>query len=284
MVKKYYWLTKPGIIYGNALTALAGFLFAAKWRVDAWLLISTLTGTCLVIASACVFNNCIDRNIDEAMARTQKRALVTKAISLPHAIIFGTVLGLIGFSLLTWFTNQLVVLIGVIAFVDYVALYGWSKRRSVWGTLVGSISGAAPIVAGYVAVTNHIDIGAGLLFLLLVMWQMPHFYAIALYRLKDYKAANIPVLPAVHGQHHTQMQVLLYILGFIAVVIALTGFGYAGYSFLAVMVALSVVWLWKGLRGFQGTDGAVWGRGMFLFSLVIILALSISLSVGSVLV
>lgn len=284
MLKNYYWLTKPGIIYGNALTAVAGFLFAAKWHVDIWLLFATLVGTSLVIASACVFNNCIDRNIDEVMARTQNRALVTKVISLPNAIMFGTLLGLVGFSLLTRFTNQLVVLIGVIAFIDYVALYGWSKRRSVWGTLVGSISGAAPIVAGYAAVTNRIDIGAGLLFLLLVMWQMPHFYAIALYRLKDYEAANIPVLPVVHGQRHTQIQVLLYIVGFIATVIALTGFGYAGYSFLAVMVILSVVWLWKGLRDFHAADGKVWGRGMFLFSLVIILALSISLSVGSVLV
>jgi protoheme IX farnesyltransferase len=283
MLKKYYWLTKPGIIYGNALTALAGFLFAAKWHIDFGLLFAVIAGTSLVIAAACVFNNCIDRNIDKVMGRTKKRALVTGSISLSNAIIFGVVLGLIGFTVLTWFTNSLVVIIGAIAFIDYVVLYGWSKRRSTWGTIVGSISGAAPIVAGYVAVTNRIDIGAILLFLLLVLWQMPHFYAIALYRLDDYKAARIPVLPAVNGLQATKLQVLLYIVGFIAAAIALTGFGYAGYTFLAIMVILSSVWLWKGLRDFHTPDSKSWGRGMFLFSLIIILALSISLSVGSVL-
>ncbi|HKR81911.1 MAG TPA: heme o synthase [Candidatus Saccharimonadales bacterium] len=283
MLEVYYRLTKPGIIYGNALTATAGFLFAAKWHVHFWLLLATITGMCLVIAAACVFNNCIDRDIDKSMARTKKRALVTGAVSLRNALMFGVVLLAAGFTTLVLFTNKLVLLIGIGAFLDYVVLYGWSKRRSVWGTVVGSISGAAPVAAGYIAVTDRIDMAAALLFLILVLWQMPHFYAIAMYRLEDYKAAQIPVLPAVRGLHATKVQILCYIAGFMAAVAALTLFGYAGYSFLVAMGALGAAWLWKGVRGFRAANDTAWGRSMFLFSLIIVLALSVALSVGSVL-
>jgi len=199
VLKAYYRLTKPGIIYGNLLTAAAGFLFASKWHIVPGLFAATLAGTSLVIAAACVYNNYIDRNIDKRMARTKKRALVQGTISGKHALIFATMLGVLGFALLLAYTNTLVTVIGVIAFIDYVVLYGISKRRSVYGTIVGSISGAAPIVAGYVAVTNQFDLGALLLFFILVYWQMPHFYGIAMYRFDDYKAAGIPVLPVQKG-------------------------------------------------------------------------------------
>lgn len=283
MFKNYYSLTKPGIIYGNILTAAAGFLLAAKGHVDFGLLLATLAGTALVIGSACVFNNYIDRGIDQKMARTKKRALVAGAVSGRNALIYAAGLSLAGFLALILYTNWLVAAIGLVAFVDYVVLYGISKRRSVHGTLVGAIAGAAPVVAGYCAVTDRLDSGTVVLFLILALWQMPHFYAIAMYRYDDYKAAGLPVLPVKKGLQAAKIQITLYIVAFILACAALTVLGYAGYVYLAVMTSLGLVWLWFGLKGFTAADDRRWARKMFLYSLIMILSLSVMLSVGSIL-
>lgn len=284
-VKTYYQLTKPGIIYGNALTAAAGFFLASALKnyFNLWLLLATLAGTSFVIGSACVFNNFIDRDIDLLMARTKNRAIASRVVKSHNALIFAAILGLLGFSILTLYTNLLTVIVGLIGFIDYVILYGLSKRQSVYGTLIGSISGATPIIAGYLAVTNNFDPAALILFLILVLWQMPHFYAIAIYRLDDYKAAKIPVLPIIRGVGITKIHMLLYIVAFISTISLLTVLGYTGYSYLVVMLLLSLGWLGLSIRGFSVSNERRWARQMFLLSLVIILSLSVMLSVGAIL-
>jgi heme o synthase len=281
--RAYYLLTKPGIIRGNVVTALAGFLLAAGTEINLGLLIAVLAGISLVIGSACVFNNYIDRGIDEKMERTKKRGLVSGEVSPANAIIYATLLGIIGFVILLVYTNSLTAFLGLIGFIDYVILYGISKRRSPLGTIVGSISGAMPIAAGYTAVTNRFDLGALLLFVILVCWQMPHFYAIAIYRLNDYKEAGLPVLPIKKGIYRTKVQMLLYLLAFIAAIVSLTALGYTGVVYLAVMLALSLYWLWRGLQGFSTSNDAKWARNMFLFSLIIILVFSLIISIDSLL-
>lgn len=278
--KDYYNLTKPGIIYGNLITAIGGFLLASKNHVDLSLLIFTLLGTSLIIGSACIFNNYIDREIDVKMARTAKRALVSGSIKPREALIFGSILGLVGLAILIVHTNVVVVLIGSLAFVIYVIFYGLAKRRSVHGTLVGSLSGAAPIVAGYCAVTDDFNDAAVILFLTLVAWQMAHFYAIATYRFNDYKAASIPVLPVIKGVRQTKIQIVAYIAAFIVATSCLTFFGYSGYLFMIVMLILGLWWLYMGLKGLGKAKSKQWGRQMFLFSLVIIVALSFMLSIN----
>lgn len=280
MFKKYYQLTKPGIIYGNLLTATGGFLLASKKDINFGLLLMTLLGIALVIGSACVFNNYLDRGLDIKMARTKKRALVSGDISPTSAIIYAFLLGVIGFAVLAVSTNALTVWIGIIGFADYVVLYAIGKRRSTLGTIIGSISGAMPVIAGYTAVTNRFDGGALILFLILSFWQMPHFYAIALRRIKDYKAAGLPVLPAKKGARTTKIQILLYIIAFIATTLSLRVYGYAGWTFLIVMEALGLKWLYMGIKGFKTNDDEKWARKMFLFSLVIILTFSVMLSLN----
>lgn len=281
MLKKYYRLTKPGIIRGNAITAIAGFFLASKGSVDFWLLLATLVGVCSIMASACVLNNYIDRDIDRVMARTKERALVKGTISSSNAIVFATLLGILGFWTLGAYTNSLTVLIGVIGFVDYIVLYGFSKRKSVHGTLVGSISGATPPVAGYCAVTGRFDSGALLLFLILTFWQMPHFYAIAIRRLKDYKTAKIPVLPVVKGMKSTRVQMVTYTAGFVLVSSLLTVLDYTGYTYLIVMLVVGLIWLRLTSQGFKAKDDTAWARQVFLFSLVVLLTFSIMISVDS---
>lgn len=282
-IRTYYRLTKPGIIYGNLLTSIAGFLLASKWRVDVRLFLAANAGVALIIAAACVINNYIDRDIDRRMARTKRRALVTGEVSSRSALLFASVLAIIGFVLLIAYVNVLTTSIGFVAFVDYVVLYGIGKRKSIHGTLIGSISGAAPIVAGYTAVTDRLDGGAWLLFLMLVLWQMPHFYAIAMYRFEDYKRAELPVWPVKRGFASTKIQIVAYIVAFTIASSLLSVFGYAGFIYRVCMLVLGAAWLWLAVRGFRSKDDAKWARQMFLVSLIVILGLSLAVAVGSVL-
>jgi protoheme IX farnesyltransferase len=280
-IKNYYHLTKPGIIRGNLITALAGFLLASQGHIDFWLLLATLAGISLIIASACVFNNYIDRNIDKKMARTKKRALVTGLIAGRNAMLYATTLGVVGFGVLAAYTNFLTVLLGLIAIFSYVVLYGFAKRRSVHGTLVGTLPGALPPVAGYTAAMNQLDAAAIILFLILVFWQMPHFYAIAMYRFDDYKAAGVPVLPVKKGMKAAKVQILLYIVAFIIACAALAVYGYGGDTYLVVSLVLGYSWLYLGVKGFKTADDKRWARKMFGFSLLVISLLSLVISLNA---
>lgn len=282
MLKAYYQLVKPGIIYGNILTAVAGFFLAARAHPDWVLLAATLAGIALVIGSSCVVNNYIDRDLDKKMVRTRGRALAAGTINGRNALIYAAVLGVAGFGLLIAYTNWLTVAIGVVATLDYVVLYALTKRRFPAGTLVGSISGAAPPVAGYTAVTGHLDGAALLLFVILVCWQMPHFYAIATYRLKDYKAAGLPVLPVKKGVPAAKRYIVGYIIAFIVAVMLLFAFGYVGWIYAAVMALVSAAWLGKALKGFAAPDNIKWARSIFGFSLIVITTLCIITPIAAI--
>lgn len=281
MFQTYYRLTKPGIIYGNAIAAAGGFLLASNGHINFGLFLATLAGLSLVIASACVTNNYIDRDIDAKMARTKNRALASGAVSVRNSLIYAAGLGLAGALTLALFTNILTATLALFGWFAYVVLYGIGKRRTVHGTVIGSISGAVPPVVGYCAVTNRLDAGALLLFLVLVCWQMPHFYAIAMYRLKDYAAASIPVLPLKKGSHATKVQMLVYILAFIVATSLLTVLGYTGYTHLAVMILLGLAWLRLSLQGFKAASDEQWARKLFGFSLIVLLVFSAIISVDA---
>jgi protoheme IX farnesyltransferase len=272
MVKTYYSLTKPGVLYGNALTAAAGFLLASERDINFWLFIALCLGSTLIIASACVLNNYLDQDIDSKMARTKKRALVQGEIPGRNAVIFSIMLGVVGLAILLLYTNLLVVFIGVGGFIVYVVLYGMlSKRLSIHGTLVGSISGAAPILAGYVAVTGRIDVGAILVFLILFLWQMPEFYSIAVYRQKEYAAAGVPVMSVIKGIKNTKIQIFIYTILFVIATLLLPTYGITGYVYLVVMGLLGAYWIWLGAKGLSARDSDAWARKMFKFSLIILL-------------
>lgn len=280
-LKSFYVLTKPGIIYGNLLTTAGGFLFGANLRPDFLLLCITLLGTALVIACGCVVNNYIDRDIDKHMKRTKKRALVSGEISGPAALIYASLLGISGLLILSFGTNALTVLLGTIALISYALVYTFAKRVTVHGTLIGTVPGAIPPVAGYTAAVNQLDVSAWLLFTIMVFWQMAHFYAIAIYRLRDYKAARIPVMPAVHGIFTTKLQILLYACGFTVCITLLGWLSYAGLIFLAVMIPLSIWWLIIIFGGLFATDDVAWAKKIFGISLLVLTAFSFCLSVNA---
>lgn len=260
------------------MTAAAGFLFASQGHIDWWLFIALLAGTALVIASGCVFNNYLDRDIDKKMDRTKKRSLVIGDISTRNALTYASTLGIAGFAILAVYTNLLTVVIGLIGIIDYVILYGWAKRNTVHSTLIGGISGSTSLVAGYTAVTGNFDVPALLLFLIMAFWQMPHFYAIGIYRRKDYAAAHLPILTVKQGIPAAKKQILLYIIGYIASVSALAIFGYAGYTYLAVMLAITFWWLYVALQAPKATDDIEWAHKIFGISLLVLMVFSVMIS------
>ena len=280
MIKQYLQVTKPGIIFGNLISVIGGFLLAAKGSIDFPLFLATLVGVSLVVASGCVFNNFIDRDIDRIMERTKNRVLVKGLIPPKTSLVYATILGIAGFALLYIGANPLAMWLAVMGFVVYVGVYSlYMKRNSVYGTLIGSLSGAAPPVIGYCAVSGQFDTGALILLLIFSLWQMPHSYAIAIFRFKDYQAAGIPVLPVVKGISVAKHHIIVYILAFMIATLMLTLSGYAGYKYLIVAAAVSIWWLGMALKGYKTENDVVWARKLFGFSIITIMSLSFMMSV-----
>lgn len=277
-----YQLTKPGVTYGNLLTTVAGYLFAASGEID-WLVFITLTiGTWAVIASACVINNYLDQDIDAVMARTKKRPLITGEVTPRQALVFGSLLGTSGTLLLVLFTNYLVAAVGVFGWVVYVWLYGaFSKRKSVHGTLVGAISGAVPILAGYLAANGAFDAGAVLVFAALFFWQMPEFYSIAIYRREEYAAAQVPLISVIKGVDTTIRHIFFHTVAFSASVLLLSVYGYTSVTYAVIMLASCLYWVALAAQGLRTKEPAVWAKRMFHFALVMLLLFSFLISIDN---
>ncbi len=275
--RSYYLLTKPGIIMGNLVTTAGGFALACRSHFDILLFLATMLGLGFVIASACVFNNAIDREHDQKMARTKNRPLATGLISVKNAITFAVILGILGAITLGYLTTIAAAATAVFGFVVYVLLYSFAKYHSIHGTLIGSIAGAVPPVVGYCAVTGNFDLGAIIFFGIIALWQMPHFYAIAIYRMDDYIKASIPVLPVIKGVRVTKIQMLIYVVAFIIASCMLTVTGYTGLIYLGVVILCGIAWLALSIQGFKAENDKKWARKMFILSLIIIMALCISI-------
>ncbi|NHB57141.1 protoheme IX farnesyltransferase [Acinetobacter sp. 194] len=277
MLKKYLFLTKPGILFGNFVTTLGGYFVATQGSVDFLLLFLTLLGTTLVVASGCVVNNVIDQDIDHKMQRTRNRALVKKTISPSVAMAFAFVLGVLGFSILWFEVNAYAFLFAVIGFIVYVFFYSlWTKRTTIHQTVVGSLSGASPPVIGYTAVAGQFDVAALLIFIGYALWQMPHSWGIAIYRFDDYKNAGVPILPVARSIHRTKIESLIYIVLFTIVMNALYVFGYTNWMYLVILNALCIYWFYIGILGFKAENDQIWAKRFFLFSVTLITILSIS--------
>lgn len=280
MFKQYLLVTKPGIIFGNLVSVIGGFFLASKGSLDLPLFLATSLGVSLVIASGCAINNVIDRDIDCLMERTRNRVLVRGLISPTATLLYASVLGLAGLALLYLGANPLAALLALLGFVVYVGLYSlWLKRTSVYGTLVGSLSGAAPPVIGYCAVTGRFDAAAGMLLVIFSLWQMPHSYAIAIFRFQDYQRAAIPVLPVKHGIHAAKHHILRYTLAFALAALMLTLGGYAGYRYGVVAAIVGTIWVAMALGGFRTQNDSAWAKQLFIFSILAITTLSVMMSI-----
>jgi heme o synthase len=267
-LRAYYMLTKPGIIKGNALHVLAGALFASFLPIDWFSLLGVTVGTSLVIASACVANNYIDRDIDARMSRTKLRPTVTGAVSPKNTLLFLIVLLLLGTTVLYVYTNPIVILIGALAYVLYVFAYGWAKRRTVHSTIIGAVPGALPILAGHVAISGGVTYIGVLLFFLVFTWQMPHFYAISILRKKEYAAAQIPVLAVVKSRKAVRTYILIYMIAYLMSIASLISTGSLGVPAGFLLLAGAALWFMVYVT-IDIHNQVRWARAIFLTSLVL---------------
>jgi protoheme IX farnesyltransferase len=287
-IGEYYALTKSGLVYGNLVTVIAGFVLASEGGAIAFgALAAAIVGMAFVMASGCVFNNVIDRDLDAHMARTKARALVEGRIAPRPAIIFGGILAAIGFAVLAWGTTLLAAFLAAFGFFVYVFAYSmWTKRRTVYGTAVGAVAGAMPPVVGYAAAGGHLDLAAATLFAVMITWQMAHFFSIAIRRRDEYAAGNVPVMPVRYGIRRTKASMVAYILEFIVAASLFTLLRKEGYVFLMITLALGMVWLGFGVRGLFITDASAdraWATHMFIVSIVVMVGFFAALTIGAAL-
>lgn len=281
----YLRLIKPGITISNTMTGVAGFFLAASVVPFQFLaLVGATGGIALVIASACVANNILDRDIDKRMKRTAKRDVARGTIRVKKAVVFSALLGFAGFALLAYLTNTLTFMLGLLAYFWYVVIYGVAKRTTPLSTIIGAVAGALPPMAGYTALTGRVDAAAIILFLILFFWQLPHFYAIALFRRDDYASAKIPVWSVRYGLKSTKVQIFWSVVLYALIAPLLTMYGYTGIIYLVVSSALSIYWLYKGITLYKKVDDEKWAKTMFGVSLLVLLGMSLLIAIGGFLV
>ncbi|MEG0448733.1 MAG: heme o synthase [Lysinibacillus sp.] len=263
---------KTGIIKSNLIPMWAGLsLGMYKNQLNLMeqipeILFATV-GSALVIGAAGAFNNVYDRDIDAIMQRTKSRPTVTGEMSVKTTLTLAIVLLVIGVVVLA-LASPLSALFGFLGVFLYVVPYTmWTKRRTIYNTEVGSFSGAVTPLVGWAAVASDITHPALIgLFCVMIIWQMPHFYAIAIRKREDYDAANIPMLPVVKGMRRTYYQTNFYL---ILLILSSVLFGTLSIGIMLVALILSIAWLVMSIYGYHSnTDQVKWATKMFVFSLV----------------
>jgi heme o synthase len=216
------------------------------------------------MAGSCSLNNYIDRDIDHLMERTKARPTVTGKVSPLKVALMGIIFIAIGLILLAC-TTITATIIGVIGVFSYVVIYSmWSKRQHVSNTIVGSLSGAVPPLIGWAAIDPNLDIMAWMLFLVMFAWQPPHFYALAMRRVEEYRAANIPMLPVVKGFAVTKRHIYLWILVLVPLPFFMSGLG---IPFVVLASILNIGWIITGVYAGRYKDDIKWAKMMFIYSL-----------------
>ncbi|GGG17795.1 protoheme IX farnesyltransferase [Lysinibacillus alkalisoli] len=263
---------KTGIIKSNLIPMWAGLALALyktqSGLLDyAWAILLATLGSACVIGAAGAFNNVYDRDIDAIMPRTKERPTVTGKMTVKNTMALGIILLIIGLVAL-FFASPLAALLGALGVFLYVFPYTmWSKRYTIYNTEIGSLSGAVPPLIGWAVVSSDLTHPAILgLFGVMVIWQMPHFYAIAIRKHADYEAARIPMLPVAKGLKRTYYQTNFYLI--ILILLSFL-FGSLSVGIMLVALILSIAWLVMSIYGYhKSQDQVKWATKMFVFSLM----------------
>ena len=243
--RDYFELTKPRVVALIMLTAVVGTLLAAPGLPPLDALIFGNLGIALAAASAAAINHLLDRRIDARMARTRRRPLPAGVLTPTQALAFALLLGAASMVILVAFVNVLTAALTFASLIVYAVVYTvWLKRATPQNIVIGGAAGAAPPVLGWIAVTNHVDPHALLLFLIIFAWTPPHFWALAIARRHDYARADIPMLPVTHGVEFTRLHVLLYTVILCLVTLLPYMTGMSGLIYLLAAVALNARFLW----------------------------------------
>jgi protoheme IX farnesyltransferase len=266
--RAYLALTKPRIIELLLVTTVPAMVVAQRGLPPLDLVLLTLAGGALAAGGANAINCFIDRDIDEVMHRTRARPLPAHRIQPRNALVFGSLLGLGSFALLWATVNPLAATLSLGALLFYVFVYTVALKRSTpQNIVIGGAAGAVPVLVGWAAVTNTVELPALALFGIIFYWTPPHFWALAMRYESDYAAAGVPMMPVVYGREETAKHILLYSLLLFAMCLVFFSVGRMGLLFLGAALSLNGVfvgWALK-LRRDPSTEAA-WG--LFRYSIM----------------
>ncbi|MGJ8679796.1 heme o synthase [Paraglaciecola sp.] len=248
-IKDYYEMTKPNVVLLLLLTALVGMCLASDTWISWQVLIAGLTGIGFLSSAAAVVNHVVDRRIDSQMARTFNRPVPKGKITPRKAIIFASILTILGYVILEIWVNRLTAVLTFAGLVGYAVIYTmYLKRATPQNIVIGGLAGAIPPLLGWTAVTGEIHAHALLLVLIVFTWTPPHFWALAIHREKDYARAKVPMLPVTHGVEFTKTSILLYTILLCVVCLMPYVIGMTGVIYLVGSTVLNVGFLyyaWK---------------------------------------
>lgn len=274
MIKYYIQVFKPGIILGNLFSIISGFFLAKNLQSNYWNLLYVLIGTALVIASGCAINNCIDVDIDSKMIRTKNRALVKKILKINHVILYALALMSLGLIILYFMVNTLSCFLAAIGHILYTMIYSFIKRKSIYSTIIGSLSGSLPVVIGYCAAVNYIDLCAVIVFLSFIFWQISHFYSINIFYIKDYTNASIPTFPVIKGINVTRDYIVISIIAYIFSISLLSINEYMSYKCTFFLNIVNIIWLHTIFNSYYKKEEKKclnWAKKSFFMSIISVL-------------
>jgi heme o synthase len=251
-LRRYLALTKPRIVMLAAFCAMIGMFLAADGMVPWGVLIFGTAGISLLAGAGFAFNCLVERGIDAQMSRTRARPAARGEVAVVPALMFAGVLAGAGAWILVHFVNPLTMWLTLGTFVGYAVVYTvLLKPATPQNIVIGGASGAMPPVLGWAAVANEVTAPALVLFLIIFTWTPPHFWALALYRIEDYRRTGLPMLPVTHGSRYTRLNILLYTLLLVATsllpfMIRMSGWLYLASALVLGGVFLSYAWrLWR---------------------------------------
>ena len=261
-------LTKPRVVSLIVFTAIIGMFLASPGLPSLSALVFGTLGIALSAGAAAAINCLVEQRIDAIMARTRARPLPMGELTSAQTLIFAGVIGGSGLGVLYALVNPLTMWLTLATFVGYAVIYTVVlKPLTPQNIVIGGASGAMPPVLGWAAVTGEVSSDALLLFLIIFAWTPPHFWALALYRKREYAKAGIPMLPVTHGDRYTRLHVLLYTLILLAVSILPYATRMSGVLYLACALALGAVFIGYAVRiNLAYSDGLA--RRTFRYSIV----------------
>ena len=274
-------LTKPGIVR-MCLIMTAGGLWLAPDPAAWWVWLAALIGSGLAVASANAFNMIAEREGDKLMRRTRNRPVASGRLGVSASTAFAAALGVAAMVVLGLGTNALTTVLAAFALLSYWLVYTPLKRVTPLALVIGAVPGAVPPLLGWTAVTGSLDLPGAVLFGILLVWQMPHFLAISIFRKPDYAAAGIRCVPVVRGETVAKIQAVVWAAILIPVSLALTPLGVTGELYAVIAAVAGLVFLGFSLEGLRVRDDQAqlrWARRLFGLSLVYLPVVTLALVV-----
>lgn len=266
--KDFLALIKVGIVNSNLITTFTGLWLALYFSGKSFLdyidiICYTIIGSGLIIAGSCIINNFYDKDIDQIMERTKTRPTVTGKVTMFQALSLGIGFIALG-TIMLLMASVTAAVIGLIGVFSYIVLYTmWTKRQYTLNTVVGSIAGAVPPLIGWTAI-EELNLIPWILFLIMFIWQPPHFLALAMKRVDDYRKAGVPMLPVVHGFNITKRQIIVWVACLLPLPFYLFSLG---IGFVVLATILNVAWLILALIGLKMKNDIKWAKWMFVYSI-----------------